>query len=319
MKIAYHLYQLHFKRRYGDFSSKVPRKGALLQITFHDGLIGYCDCHPWVELGDESLENQLHLLSQNARTPLLERSLHFANLDANARKERHSLFKGMTIPLCHQLISLSDNLPELSSQGLTHFKLKVGSFPDVEISTMQLWVQNISGLHFRLDFNEKLSRKIFHEYWEKIPYEVRECIDLVEDPYPYDSDAWTQDQLALQVSFAADRKCLLALQSPDSAHYCVYKPAVESSPKSFEHTTKLIITSYLDHPFGQMCAAYEAARLSNLYPQQVSLCGLLTHKCFQEDPFISSIHSRGGQLMPQEGTGFGFNTLLKDIPWKKLV
>ncbi len=319
MKIAYHLYQLRFKRNYGDSCSKVPRKGALLRITLHEGLIGYCDCHPWVELGDESLENQLHLLSQNARTPLLERSLHFARLDAYARNEGYSLFKGMTIPLCHQLISLSDNLPELSSQGLTHFKLKVGSFPDVEISTIELWVQNISGLHFRLDFNEKLSRKKFQEYWEKIPSEVRECIDLVEDPYPYDSEAWAQDQLALKVSFAADRKSLLALQSPESAHFCVYKPAVESPPKSFHHTTKLIITSYLDHPFGQMCAAYEAARLRKLYPQQVSLCGLLTHNCYQGDPFVSSIQSRGGQLMPPEGPGFGFNTLLKEIPWQNLV
>jgi O-succinylbenzoate synthase len=245
--------------------------------------------------------------------------LHFARLDASARIKGQSIFENLTIPLCHQLISLSDNLAELAFQGITHFKLKVGSFPDLEISTMQTWIQEISGLHFRLDFNEKLSREAFLKYWDNIPIKVKERIDFVEDPYPYDSDAWAKDQSTLKVSFAADRKSILALKCPESAHFCVYKPAVESPPKSFNQTCKLVITSYLDHPFGQMCAAYEAARLKSLFPQQVSLCGLLTHRCYQEDPFIGSVQSSGGQLMPSEGTGFGFNALLKGIVWQDLT
>lgn len=309
MQIAYHLYQLHYKENYGTVAQGKTRQGALLRITSEDGLIGYCDCHPWFELGDLPLPEQLSLLAQNQRTPLLECSLEFARLDAEARRDQRSLFEGMTIPPSHQLVDLSANIQELSSQGISHFKLKTGTCPEKEISAMESW----DGVHLRLDFNEKLSRQAFLEYWGKIPLKTKQQIDFVEAPYPYDADAWSKDQEMLGVAFAADRSALKAF-----AHYHVHKPAVEKTPELPDKNVQLVVTSYLDHPLGQMCAAYTAGKLKALYPDQVSYCGLLTHKCYQDDPFIRSVYSVGPQLFPSQGTGFGFDELLKELPWQSL-
>lgn len=316
MKIAYHLYQLHYKENYGTVAQGRTRQGALLRTTSDDGLIGYCDCHPWIELGDLPLQEQLLALAQNQKTPLLECSMHFARLDAKARRDQRSLFEGITIPPSHQLVDLSADLKELSNQGITHFKLKAGTFPEKEILAMESWVD--PGIHLRLDFNERLPRQAFLEYWVKIPLTVRQRIDFVEDPYPYDPDEWCTDQNTLGVAFAADHCASRALSFPESAHYHVHKPAVEKTPQIVDKKTQIVVTSYLDHPLGQMCAAYTAGRLKARYPHQIMHCGILSHKCYQEDPFIKAVHSVGPQLIPTQGTGFGFDALLKEIQWQSL-
>ncbi|MBA3237800.1 MAG: hypothetical protein H0T62_05535 [Parachlamydiaceae bacterium] len=316
MKIAYHLYQLIYKANYGTLGGF--REGALLRITFDDGIIGYSDCHPLPELGDLLLKKQLLVLAEQQETPLLECSLRFARLDAEARYEHRSLFEGISIPISHQLIDFSANVEELRAEGITHFKLKVGAVPEIEIPIMKSWVEADNGILLRLDFNARLSRQKFLEYWKKMSLEVKRCIDFVEDPYPYNPVMWCEDQKMLDVAFAADHSAVRALSFPESANYHVHKPAVDKSPKMIDNKAQLVITSYLDHPLGQMCAAYTAAKLKSLYPNQISHCGLLTHKCFHEDPFIKSVHAVGPYLTPPDGTGFGFDTLLKEIQWQNL-
>ncbi len=318
MNISYHPYQLQYNENYGTLDSARVRQGALLKIDFHDGLTGYCDCHPWEELGDLSVQNQLALLKQNDTTPLLDCSLRFARLDAEARQDHRSLFDGIQIPPSHQIVSLSDDIKKLAEIGITHFKLKLGTQIEKEILTLKSWVEIVPGLKLRPDFNERLSRESFIDYWDKIPFTVKQKIDYIEDPYPYDPIYWSEDQIQLNVSFAADHQAFKALQHSKSAQYIVHKPAVEKPPSLTDSKTQLVITTYLDHPLGQMCAAYTAAKLKAIYPNQVNLCGLLSHKCYQNDPFVHAIHSVGQQLTSPGGTGFGFDTLLKELQWKSL-
>lgn len=318
MKIDYHLYQLQFKEDYGSVGKARARQGALLRISFDDGMRGYCDCHPWVELGDLPLSRQLAALSMHKTTPLLKRSLYYAHLDAEARNCGQSLFKNIQIPLSHQMVHLSVNLNELYTQEITHFKVKVGNLPEQEIATMKSWIDITPEITLRLDFNQKLTRRAFLQYWLEIPMEVKMRIDFVEDPYPFDADAWAHDQKLLMVSFAADHCFQQALDCPQSADYCIYKPALKAYPILTGDQIGLVVTSYLDHPLGQMCAAYTAAQLKTQYPDQIGYCGLLTHKCYEENLFISSVKSIGPQLLPPEGTGFGFDNLLKDLQWQRL-
>lgn len=319
MKFAFHTYHLHFKADYNTLSSL--REGALLRIIFQDGLIGYCDCHPWVELGDWPLEKQLATLAafdSSPLTPLLECSLKMARFDAEARHRGCSLFEGLTIPLSHRLLTLKDELKDYLTEGFTHFKLKVGKSPEVEISKMRSWLEEDSRVHLRLDFNERLTRNQFLRYWDQIPAALRSRIDFVEDPYPFAPQEWSMDQTALTLPFAADHRATEALHHPESAPVIIHKPAVETTPELTDESIKLVITSYLDHPLGVMGAAYMAAKLKARYPLQVGYCGLLTHHCYQSDPFIDAVSSHGPQLFPPAGTGFGFNTLLREIKWQNL-
>lgn len=318
MKSAYYLYKLYFRENYGTVGQGSFREGALLRIVFKDGVIGYSDCHPWVELGDAPLCEQLNALSREELTPLLRCSVDFARLDGEARRDKRSLFEGVIIPPSHRLISCSQNLTDLINEGITYFKLKTGKEPELEISAITAWVNKFPEIKLRLDFNERDSRSGFFEYWKKIPQSLKHAIDYVEDPYPYDRDAWTKDQAELEVAFAADRSSARAVHFPESAHYLIHKPAVEKLPKLTNAMTQLVVTTYLDHPLGQMCAAYSAASLKELYPSQVEYCGLLSHQCYQPDPFIRCIHSAGPRLIPPQGTGFGFNALLEEVPWRRL-
>ena len=56
------------------------RRGALIRV---DG--GFADVHPWPELGDAPLDEQLALLARGETTPLTRASLHWARVDADAR------------------------------------------------------------------------------------------------------------------------------------------------------------------------------------------------------------------------------------------
>lgn len=318
MDIAVYLYKLYFRDNYSTVGQGSFREGALLRIAFEDEVIGYSDCHPWVELGDAPLSKQLIALAQAKLTPLLCSSMHFARLDGEARRDGRSLFEGINIPPSHRLISLSEDLKGMLNEGITRFKLKTGGMPIKEISAMVLWVDQFPGIRLRLDFNERLARSAFLNYWKNLPLQVQHSIDFVEDPYPYDPEAWCKDQAELGVAFAADRSSAKALNTPESARYIIHKPAVEKQPVLANPMTRLVVTTYLDHPLGQMCAAYSAAQLQTLYPSQVEYCGLLTHYCYHADPFIQTVQTRGPHLIPSKGTGLGFNALLQEVPWQNL-
>lgn len=316
MKIDYHLYQLKFRQNYGTVGQGGNRKGALLRVTFEDGLIGYCDCHPWVELGDEPLERQLTALLHPDKTPLLNCSLKFARIDAKARRDLRSVFEGLTIPPSHQLVSLDQTLQGFVEEGITHFKLKAGTAPDKEIATLSSWCSTYPNIKLRLDFNERHDRDFFLNYWENVPVTARHSIDFVEDPYPYNANQWKEDQQKLQLQFAADHQSASALQEANTPFIVIDKPAVNPTPQSLHEHTRLVVTSYLDHPLGQMCAAYTAARLKEHHPEQVLVCGLLSHLCYEETPFSQELSSTGPFLHPPKGTGFGFNHLLEGLSWQ---
>src|SRR3954454_23782425 len=84
------------KRRLSAIAIDGPRRGALICV---DG--GFADVHPWPELGDLPLDEQLALLARGETTPLTHASIDFAGIDASARRDGRSLFDGLTIPPSH--------------------------------------------------------------------------------------------------------------------------------------------------------------------------------------------------------------------------
>jgi len=318
MKISVYQYRLWFKGEYATVSQRPFREGALLRMLFKDGCIGYSDCHPWVELGDLPLQDQLAALSKGRTTPLLACSEKFARVDAEARAKKQSVFDGLEIPKSHLLLSLDDSIGKMVSDGFDTFKVKCGSNSDRELETLRHWNSIVPTGLFRLDFNEKLCRNGFVEFWRKMPGKLQKQIDFIEDPYPYDPTAWTADQEYLQVSFASDRQSQKAVQYPNSCHAIVLKPAVERMPNLLPVSNRFVVTTYLDHPVGQMCAAYASAILKKQYPHLVGTCGLMSHLCYERNEFIDAMRSKDTALLPTEGNGFGFDSLLEALPWQNL-
>jgi O-succinylbenzoate synthase len=256
------------------------RRGALIRVGS-----GFADVHPWPNLGDAPLEEQLARLAGGETTPLTGRSLELARLDGAARERGVSLFNGLTIPESHW----------------------PGSEPPPEFDTVKLkGIERIPPrVRLRIDFNNRLRPEEFMLIAEGLPHER---IDFVEDPCPYDPAVWSALQQQTGLRLALDR-----FHAEEGVDVLVVKPAIQDFPQSEK---EIVVTSYMDHPVGQFGAAYIAA----LHSEQVSArCGLFTHVLYDRDEFTERIRSNGARLLPPEGTGIGFDDLLERLPWKKLT
>ena len=94
--VDYWKYELKPKRRLSAVAAEGPRHGALIRVDD-----GFADIHPWPELGDAPLDEQLAMLARGETTPLTRASLKFAAIDAAARRDGRGLFEGLTIPPSH--------------------------------------------------------------------------------------------------------------------------------------------------------------------------------------------------------------------------
>jgi O-succinylbenzoate synthase len=254
-----------------------PRHGALIRV---DG--GFADVHPWLELGDAPLNEQLAGLARGETTSLAAASLFFAAIDATARREGRSLFDGLTIPPSHW------PGPDPPA-GFDTVKLKsIDRIPD--------------HVRLRIDFNATLTADEFERIAATLP---RERIDFIEDPCPYDAATWRALRTRTGLRLALDRGT-----GSEDVDVLVVKPAVQKIPAS---RAEIIITSYMDHPVGQLCAAYAAAEVGI-----TATCGLVAHVLYEADPFIERMQIDGARLIPPGGTGFGFDDLLEALPWRRI-
>ncbi len=90
----------------------------------------------------------------------------------------------------------------------------------------------------------------------------------------------------------------------------VVKPAVNGMP---DDTSRVVVTSYLDHPFGQAFAAYEAGK------NEVRLVsGIQTHGVFEANSFSEELGGLRPAFQVPQGVGLGFGGMLDRLPWRKL-
>lgn len=315
MKIDYNLYSLENK-----YSPSVLRVGSLLRVTFKDGSVGYADCHPWPELGDKSIEQQLSLLQQLKPTVLARCSLEFARLDAEARAKNYSLFMNQKVPPSHFLITqlLSyrpQDIDAIIESGHTHVKVKVGNHPSQEVAHL-IRLFAFRPLRIVLDFNEKLSQENFEAFWKAIK-PLHQQVDILEDPFHFDPDKWIEAQKRLSVDFACDRQAAASQFWPEAAAYWVVKPAI-CPLENFDKIPReqLIVTSYLDHPVGQLTAAYVAAQVD---PQGEQMHGLNTHLTYQPNAFSHALSKGGPDFTMPGGIGIGYDEQLAKLEWKQLL
>jgi O-succinylbenzoate synthase len=276
-----HRYELVPRARLSALAGAAPRRGALIRI---DG--GVADVHPWPELGDAPLNEQLARLARGETTPLTAQSLAFAREDAEARREGRSLFNGLTIPDSHW----------------------PGRHPPPAFDTVKLKsAEDLpAGVRLRIDFNSTLTPDQFLQIAETLP---KERIDFIEDPCPYDSSTWRMLREKTGLNLALDRGT-----ERESVDVIVIKPAVQQPPNTQDSALSTVVTSYMDHPIGQLHAARVAARLAT-NPR----CGLVTHVLFEPNAFSERLALDGARLVPPGGIGIGFEDLLENLDWTRLT
>jgi len=272
-------YALTPKRALSALAASRTRHGALLRTER-----GFADIHPWPELGDATLEEQLTRLARNETTALTAASLRLAQLDGDARERGVSLFAGVTVPESHW----PGDQPH----------------PPFDTAKVKWGAGAMAGSHrLRIDFNNQLTADEFLALAKTLP---KERIDFVEDPCPYDAAIWRSLHQRTGLRLALDRG-----SAEDGVDVLVVKPAVQEVPKSEK---EIVVTSYMDHPVGQLGAAYIAAKHATS-----SRCGLITHVLYEKNEFIEQLGLGGMRLVPPPGTGIGFDDLLERLPWRRLT
>ncbi|WP_374077538.1 enolase C-terminal domain-like protein [Bdellovibrio bacteriovorus] len=323
IKISYSPYTLKPVQILNAVSAAAPREGVLLKVEWSDGLTGYADLHPWPELGDLSLEDQLSDLRRGRMSGQIEQSIWLARRDAQLRRDKKNVFEGGEKIKSNYLLSdfkllKPGFLDELKNEGFTTLKIKVGRNLKEEADILTHVAA--AGLKIRLDFNAIGSWQIFERFMGSLPLTVRPLIEYVEDPFPFDVHAWNEAKKLVKI--AVDNQYDKVPWDKLSAvpfDVIVIKPAKTDVDQAIARcqkwNLKASVTSYMDHPVGVAHAAGVAMELKKKYGEMILDAGLLTHRLYQMDPFSAELSTQGPYLLKVKGTGVGFDQLLGALPW----
>ncbi len=318
--IHYHLYTLYSRGPLNAVSRRRDFHGALIRVDRGVGCL-----HPWPEFGDPTVEEQLELLRTGGTSKVIERALHMASVDGEARRRGVSLFDGLEIPPCHYSWDQNQPSPPQMKRVLGEGWRAIKTKGWENVGEVIRWLDGFAAkdaaglIRLRVDFNSCLEPWQFRNFMNWMPPRVRERLDFVEDPFPYDPVQWNTMQGVHFVRLALDKQLR---GSTDGYDIAVLKPGrrdwralVDDLP---EHA-QVVMTSAMDHAIGQSFAAYEAALAWRDLGSRMDLCGLCTEHLFARDEFFERLHSKGGKLLvDRHGTGLGFDDVLARLPWKKL-
>lgn len=297
MKVDFYDYQLKIK------GTDRYKNGSLVRFSFNHGY-GYADCHPWEEFGDEPLELQKHKLKRGELTPITSQAAYFAKIDADARYEGHSLFKTYDKVKSHSLILDLFQESAWQQKCFDCVKIKLKGH-DSEIAALNKLKNQTSNVKWRLDFNSKLTYPAFCNFLDSIDLSF---IDFIEDPFPFDEVLWQKIEEKYSIQLAADfEKRGIKEWLPK---VLIVKPAIDSLDQYKNKNARIIITSYLAHPFEQLTAAYSACQLNN-----GETMGLFSHKAFESNCFSDCLGSDPAIFFQNLGSGFGFGNILEKLAW----
>ena len=313
-------YRLHARApKVNSASTRREFEGVILRMNE-----GFACLHPWPELGDPSLDKCLADLQGKQRWPIVRRALRCLEMDAVARLNEDWMFEEMEIPRSHfTLPTLDRPAIELALEnGFDTIKLKVGS----DLIAEGLFLREISATHphlrWRLDANERPNREEARDFLLALPEATRNKIDFIEDPCPFSEESWQKLYRETRIPLAIDREAAPNLSTVKSAQVVIIKPALDEpwllAEAAGSKGQRVVVTSYMDHPFGQSFAAWEAGRLALQFPGLISTCGLQTHHLFEPTPFSEALGEPTPEFQPIAWTGLGFDELLDTLKWEAL-
>ena len=314
----------------------VKRQGVLLNF---DG--GYADLHPWPELGDSGLPDLLrHLAEGNyGFSPLLGRAFLLAEVDREARQSKVSLLAKTMVPESHAYLGDLRTFLEkeeraawierLAREGFGKVKVKLRlSDADLQAREFEKLARLClaHALKLRVDFNGSGSTATVERFLRALSTSTLDAIDFVEDPFARSelarlggADDVARLQQALEIHFALDWFKDLPSEGFD---VLVLKPAREA-PEPFLESAhadirRIVFTDSLAHPLDSVASAWSAASAFSRHPLLIDECGLLSYRAYQTNAFSEALSWEGPRFRAPPGTGFGFDELFSQLPWKPL-
>jgi o-succinylbenzoate synthase len=304
------------------------RQGALLHI---DG--GFSDLCPLPEFGDGTIDQELVQLANGEPSPLARVALDLASTDRDFRSRGRPFLAGFPPRENHALLpglrgytpqTLLETITRLREQGFRVFKVKVGtSSVEQEAKLLNSLVANVSpDIQLRLDPNARFTPKTSAEFLACLSPETRERIEFMEDPTPFDADFWRFLHETYHVPIAADFEVPDAIGADLPYQVRIVKPVRDVDAhmiNAMRFAGKVVVTSALDHPLGQMAALRALNVLLSESEGNVSpVAGIASHLVYAENPFSAQLHMEGSCLIPPPGMGCGFDQLLEALPWTDL-
>jgi len=321
-QIYYHQYVMKSRRGLNSRSHSIEHEGALIRVDVDD-VSGYACLHPWVELGDLSLDKLLKQLSEGRISRQVKCALECAEVDREARRANVSLLDSLEIPLSHAIIVGGINeIQEAVSRGFDTVKLKMGRDEKANVSLLSETYKAFPELLIRIDFNGVSGFGALEYLLSQIGEEIREQIDFLEDPFPRGDVRWQSLRDKYGVKVAIDRG---VSEVEGEFDVSVLKPAINDILKVCDSAQmngrNVVITNYMDHPLGQKYAAFCAGQLNDKYLGLINQrCGLVTHGLYEKDSYIERLGEVNSQFSIEKGsTGLGFDDLLENIDWKRLL
>ena len=310
-------YKLTARQPLNAKSMRQDYAGALVRIGE-----GFACIHPWPELGDPTLQKCLDDLAGDQRRAIVKRAVRCAKEDADARFIGDPLLEEIDVPDSHATLPWQDAriVESAVNKGFKRIKLKMGKELEKETAFFIEQAGLHPGMRWCIDFNEVLDPDGVVAFLESIPDDVRQRIDFLEDPCPYSPTTWERLRKQYRIPLAVDRE---AVPACDAAQIMVVKPAVDEpwllAEAAGGRGQQVIVTSYMEHPVGQVFAAWEAAKLNVQFPGIVGMCGLQTHHLFTPSDFAERLGRWSPSFQSPGGTGLGFDDLLEKLPWKRLA
>ena len=315
MEPIYHWkYTLKSNRNLNAVSSRREFEGALLRIGEGFGCL-----HPWPELGDPELEDLLIEFGGNELvSDLAKGALRMVRIDSAARERGESLIDSVKryIPESHA------TLPECSmgaveesvERGYSVVKVKGDREFRGQLAHLEEIVRRWPQLSWRIDFNEVMTSEETLALCQSLPRNLRERIDFLEDPCPWNREQWALIRKTSGLELARDRG---SHHLEPEERIVVIKPSrADLDVEDLEGKT-LVVTSNMDHPLGQCFAAQQAGSMG-LEGVSLSSGGLQTHGLFEPDQFTERLGIAGPSFTAPGGVGLGFDDLLQKLPWKRL-
>lgn len=329
MKILISKYQITPRSSLNSLvtTSKKARDGALLKIQWMDGRIGYADLHPWPELGDDTLEEQLSDLKKGRISSQLEQSIWCADQDSKLRESKKNIFEvgakvSNNFTLSDYKSAPDGMLDEIRKADFKTIKMKAGLNLEEEAN----FVARMASANFkvRLDFNAALSFQSFHKFLGLLTPRAKMAIEYIEDPFQFDAQQWTK--ASELIPLALDREVTRVkwdeLPAVLPFQYLILKPAKDdvdkTVQKAIQHRLKVTVTSNMDHAVGVLHALAVAMKLQKDFPSMMCEAGCLTQNLFQLNECSAAINTSGPFFQKTQGYGIGLEKELNAVSWQAL-
>lgn len=288
--IFYSPYELKRNVKPNKVVSNLVQKGALIKVTDCHGNFGVADLCPWPELGDLNLEQELKL-----KGPLFQRAVELAKIDLEARKNKITLAQNISVKN-HQIVS---DFKIFDPEKAVSKVLKIKG--DQKIEELAVFLNQLSGVRVRLDFNFILSSELFKHFIDLLSEETIQKIEVIEDPFPFDEIEWKKwDQ---SVPLALDFN-----QKNNQWYRRIGKPAREMLKSA------IYLTSSMDHPVGIVHGLLEAQK----YPETYH--GFLTLDHYEHTEFNKYFKQDGETLSyKSDDFGIGFTNELLALNWVPII